>query len=79
MAFYVTYFLPILMSIRVGDYVIKKNDPPPEEVEKIEQNTRSSLENKLINPEKDLEEESTREATEKEAKDIENESQITDN
>ena len=56
MAFYVTYFLPVLMTIKAGDYVIKK----------VEKNTENQIENgnapenslgdKLINPEQNVEE-----------------------
>ena len=57
MAFYVTYFLPVLMTIKAGDYVIKK----------VEKNTENQIENgnapenslgeTLINPEQNVEEE----------------------
>ena len=56
LAFYVMYFLPIVMTLKASDYVIKKVVQIKEEVGNSDEN---DLEGNLVNPEHDNEEEDT--------------------
>ena len=57
MAFYIMYFLPVMMTFKVGDYISKT-------IKKSSEEADPSLENKLINHEKDPSTDSSNEEVE---------------
>lgn len=58
MAFYIMYFLPVMMTLKAGDYFSKA-------IRRSEPDADPSIENKLINQEREQSTDSSNEETEK--------------